>query len=62
MGFSPRRRLYEPEARWVWIQYSQPLRPDVLLQKSFKGRYGANHEILGSGFRHGDAEISEGNN
>jgi len=48
--------------RWVWIRYSQPLRPDILLQKSFKGRYGANHEILGSGFRHVEAEILEGNN
>jgi hypothetical protein len=53
------------EKRWfvrseVGILYSQPLRPDVLLQKSFKGRHGANHKILR--FRHGGAEISEGNN
>gem|GEM_PF-5805786 len=34
---------------FLWT--SLPPRPDGLLQKSFKGRYGANHEILGSGFR-----------
>jgi len=34
MGFSPRRRLYEPEARWDGIRYPLRLGKDIALKEA----------------------------